>query len=335
MSTGKRIRELVRGFDELDAADPEAIHRAAVDAVREASRAKWAIFHDLVEIDGKNRVSTVCVAGDCDAAGIERNLRRAKGGPLEIIEFRRPPDWVLDTFASPRELFPSRDAFEASDLFTVLWKPYGTHDIAGLIVYQGPSLVGVVSGSFSAPREFCAADRELLQPLVRPLGAALTAAHCLSLEGLPTEPAYLLVKPDGKIDHVSAAGRHWIRNRAFAAAVSRRVKDLDGRNEPREASSLDKAEARVARLRTADGIRYLVSLSPAPPLRRGGAALLTPLQLRIAIAAAEGATVKELARDVGRSAETVRDHLAAIYRKLGVSSRIELVRALRDSPPIV
>ncbi len=51
---------------------------------------------------------------------------------------------------------------------------------------------------------------------------------------------------------------------------------------------------------------------------------LTPLQRRVAVMMASGATVAEIARGLDRSTETVREHIEAIYARLGVASRAEV-----------
>lgn len=295
--------------------------------VREAADADFAVFHDAVEIDGHISLSEVLTEGPCDARGIEKALRgTTKNQPMRVIQRVKE----LSSFSSPRHVFPSRAAFEASDAYQMVFKPHGTHDIAGLIVYHGQTLVGVVAGSLGAPREFTETDRRILQPLVQPAEAALTAAHCLLREGLPEETAYLLVRPNGRFEHASAPAQAWIRRRALAASIRHRVRELDRRREPQESAALEQAEARVVRLRTVAGIRYLVCLRSAPLVQRRGAPLLTALQLRIALAAADGATAAEIAQDTGRGVETVREHLAAAYRKLNVATRLQLVHALRD-----
>lgn len=86
----------------------------------------------------------------------------------------------------------------------------------------------------------------------------------------------------------------------------------------------------------------LVSRLPSGAPRRGallfvsggeGAealAKLSPAQRAVAERVAVGATAEETARDLGISTETVRSHVKAIYRKLGIASRIELVRLLNE-----
>ena len=58
---------------------------------------------------------------------------------------------------------------------------------------------------------------------------------------------------------------------------------------------------------------------------------LTPQELRIALAIAEGATNVEAAAELFVSAKTVEYRLSSVYRKLGIRSRTQLVRLLTDS----
>jgi DNA-binding CsgD family transcriptional regulator len=53
---------------------------------------------------------------------------------------------------------------------------------------------------------------------------------------------------------------------------------------------------------------------------------LTPQELQVALQVAEGKTNKEVAAAMFLSTKTVEFHLARVYRKLGISSRGELIR---------
>jgi DNA-binding NarL/FixJ family response regulator len=61
--------------------------------------------------------------------------------------------------------------------------------------------------------------------------------------------------------------------------------------------------------------------------RRDGAASrdLTPQELQIALAVAQGATNREAAAQLFLSPRTIEAHLSDVYRKLGARSRTELV----------
>lgn len=87
---------------------------------------------------------------------------------------------------------------------------------------------------------------------------------------------------------------------------------------------------------TPDGEKVRASWDPSAvaliDARPGQIALaLTRAQLRVTQRLVVGATVEEAARDLGVSRETVRTHVKAIYEKLGIASRGELVRVWHES----
>jgi DNA-binding NarL/FixJ family response regulator len=53
---------------------------------------------------------------------------------------------------------------------------------------------------------------------------------------------------------------------------------------------------------------------------------LTPQELQVALPVAEGKTNKEAAAALFLSPKTVEFHLASVYRKLGVTSRRDLIK---------
>ncbi|MER5596158.1 helix-turn-helix transcriptional regulator [Streptomyces sp. NPDC002265] len=72
---------------------------------------------------------------------------------------------------------------------------------------------------------------------------------------------------------------------------------------------------------------------PAPLSGTGPLALLTPQQQRIAHSVAQGATNREVARQLSISTRTVEYHLRNIFTHLGVRSRVALARRLEPEPP--
>jgi DNA-binding NarL/FixJ family response regulator len=53
---------------------------------------------------------------------------------------------------------------------------------------------------------------------------------------------------------------------------------------------------------------------------------LTPQELQVALLVAEGATNREAAAALFITPKTIETHLQAVYRKLGIRSRVELAR---------
>jgi DNA-binding CsgD family transcriptional regulator len=78
-----------------------------------------------------------------------------------------------------------------------------------------------------------------------------------------------------------------------------------------------------------DELRAAEDHSPAKN-RTGPARLLTAKELQVARTVAHGATNREAAAALFLSTRTIEFHLSNIYRKLGLRSRSELVRALLD-----
>ncbi|MBK3630221.1 helix-turn-helix transcriptional regulator, partial [Streptomyces sp. MBT49] len=72
--------------------------------------------------------------------------------------------------------------------------------------------------------------------------------------------------------------------------------------------------------------------APASPVRdhRSPTAQLTAQQLLVARMAADGATNREIATRLALSPRTIDHHLRGVFTRLGIRSRIELVRLLAD-----
>src|SRR5262245_46553544 len=81
-----------------------------------------------------------------------------------------------------------------------------------------------------------------------------------------------------------------------------------------------------------EGRRYLIARRNEPePAPSAGLASLTPRELEIVAYAALGHTNKLIAYELGLAPTTVATHLASAAAKLGVSTRIDLVRAFVDA----
>lgn len=86
---------------------------------------------------------------------------------------------------------------------------------------------------------------------------------------------------------------------------------------------------------TANGLRFtwagverrvLITARAANPVDS-----LTARERGVAVQLAQGGTIKEVARALALEPNTVRNHLSSAHRKLGVSNRAQLVRALQEA----
>jgi DNA-binding CsgD family transcriptional regulator len=88
-----------------------------------------------------------------------------------------------------------------------------------------------------------------------------------------------------------------------------------------------------ARLHNADGVGPIVlTVTPAASMQRSSLLLaahgLTPAQRRVANLVLQGRTTRQIMVDLAISAHTVQDHLKAVFEKVGVRSRRDLVASL-------
>ena len=74
---------------------------------------------------------------------------------------------------------------------------------------------------------------------------------------------------------------------------------------------------------------------PPAPATESGDTLLSPRERRVLDLLAQGRSNKEIARELGVSANTVKTHLANLYAKLGARRRTEAVAVARRSGVIV
>ncbi|GKQ41773.1 LuxR C-terminal-related transcriptional regulator [Streptomyces sp. A012304] len=79
-------------------------------------------------------------------------------------------------------------------------------------------------------------------------------------------------------------------------------------------------------------LRALGAPAATPRVPESPTQLLTAQQLRVARMAAEGATNREIAARLALSPRTIDHHLRGVFTRLGIRSRIELVRLLTEEP---
>ena len=140
---------------------------------------------------------------------------------------------------------------------------------------------------------------------------------------------------DGSVRVVAltaANGRNDVLGMLRAGADGYLTKDQSPEGLARALRGLDRGEAPIPRKMAA----YLVDEVRRADRRRELAAMvpdrehLTPRQLEILNLLAEGSTTSAIAAELYLSVETVRWHVKAILRKLGVKTRAEAVACLQE-----
>lgn len=199
---------------------------------------------------------------------------------------------------------------------------------------------------------FDESDRELLRLVLPAVGRGLSSQRALAALNAPADESlsdalpklgghFFLSLPGGAVQWSATArrvlrerlaldGPGWRRAEAMVrAATMRFLRSAEGARSQRIAGDL-RLELAIVPPEKDEQQRILGWLidDREPAGSAPAEALLSPRQREIAHAVARGAAVAEVAERFGISVETVRTHLRAIYRRLGVRDRRALVRVL-------
>jgi DNA-binding CsgD family transcriptional regulator len=135
-----------------------------------------------------------------------------------------------------------------------------------------------------------------------------------------SDPAWDALLDPGPLDESS--------NSRSRAAPRARVPAGDDRLRDR-VLELEDVLLRISREVEAAGIRTISVVGNSPELP--GLDRLSPREREIVRRLLVGERVPTIARQLGLSASTVRNHLSRIYRKVGVHSQVQLIEALQDT----
>lgn len=195
-------------------------------------------------------------------------------------------------------------------------------------------------------------ERDLLAAVSSTVAEGLRAAFATdqhASQAQHTGPALLLLDDGGVIQAATAEARHWLAELVRSSATGMRpvpepVYVVAGRARAAEAGI--GSEPTWVQVRTASGVwlhLHAASIDGSDPLVGSVAVVITParapdLASLIALAyrvtareqevlqfVARGLTTAEMAQQLGISHHTVRDHVKALFQKVGVRSRTELV----------
>jgi ATP/maltotriose-dependent transcriptional regulator MalT len=271
-------------------------HQAVVDAIR----------HDVGTVI-QQAMATTLRSYTLSGAHPEAFLDHASARVRAAIDAKAPSSDVLAGALAHELLRAGRDADAAALVAQALTvtpqasPPYWLHDAAsrcgepGLraAVRDALALVAAHDGAFPARGFLALADaREALRKRRRDDAVALAEAA---------------------VDAFRTAG--WRVDEAFALELAGRTAE---------------AVALFREIGASGEVRRLTETGVAAPRRRGESTL-TAREREIAALVVAGRTTRAIAGDLVISERTVETHIAAIYRKLGVSNRGGLARLLDES----
>jgi len=310
---------------------PTAQRLAVVEEVMRLAEGDGALFYTIADVgDGLRALSNLVAIGAAEpAAGrIDELFSRHRG---QVPDPRAARAAESAGFLDAASLFGSWERFAERPFSRSMRELAGIGDQIRLLAFQGDHYLGWIGAfrQWDKPR-FGARERQRLAGVVPRIISQLAAADAAEREGLPGTAGFIVVRPDGEVEHASAEGQVWLSRTPFREALARVVKalPLDDGAAPVE-RPVWRARARLTRLEGSDGPRHLVCLEPNAELRRPALSRLSPTQRRVATLVADGLRRKEIAELLGLGEETVRSHVREIYRRLEVADRFELLRLIQ------
>lgn len=236
--------------------------------------------------------------------------------------------------------------------YAALYRPLGLGDeLRVSFTARDTSCWGIAALVRADGTPFSEWERDLLAAVSATVAEGLRAGLVVEhpTRSQPSGPALVVLDAAGEIEATTAGAEHWLAELARGsstgmAPVPEPVYLAAGRARAGEAGTAhDPAWAQV---RTEDGVwlhLHASCLHGTDPVRGSVAVVITPahatdlaplIALGYRLTAREqevlqflarGLTTDEMAQRLGISRHTVRDHIKALFRKVGVRSRAELV----------
>ncbi len=281
---------------------------------------EFTAFADFYEVQGQLHFGRISSVGGDAAVQVWSDLQHREAH-TPWSPYTAPPA-TRNAFTP---CFPPDD--EEEFVWSHMYNPVGLLHTRRILVYDDQRFVGWIGTHRLADnRDFSANELHQLKCAANDL-AAVTIARARASDGPPPGGANILLRANGTVSAACAEGDRWL-TRARRQLLADKVRAVQTGRHPPGPFLVDNAEVRVVRMDGEGSPQLLCMLSPARRPRLSPLADLTAVQREVARCAAAGATVPEIARHLGRSRETVRSHLKAIYDRLEVASRVELVQRL-------
>ncbi|NOY94435.1 MAG: helix-turn-helix transcriptional regulator [Deltaproteobacteria bacterium] len=207
-------------------------------------------------------------------------------------------------------------------VLTELYDPIELRYERRMLVYDDRTFAGWLGLARREDHPFTAREeRRLCQATARCRDMVVADRRVTDAAASELHPAHILLSAEGA---VLSAGRHGARLltksrremlRGFVRAADRNTECV---------CIADGLHARTVRLDGPTGVQYLVIFRAIERPKRSLLSALSPRQREVAELAATGATAIKIGQYLELSPHTVRQHLRAIYQRLGINSRSEL-----------
>lgn len=325
----KALEDLRRKLQTIETTEPRSMRLEVLRALQTFTHATSAMYVNYDIRDGAAHYAAPAFT----AADLEHACAHFEGRPaMDGYERHLAPP------LPERSRFVGQDYFrrvdpsnmiaalpEGSALRHSFYEVLGVRDEARALFFDGRRYVGRISLHHHRDDTVSPLAARLNRVTLE-IGAVLREADRLEHQELSSAPRFV-VRPNGAVEFASAGGEAWLTKERWRRLIQV-VAEADRAPTFAPLTVIDGARASIVRMHGATTV-YLISLAAPDHPQLPADRILTPRQQQIAEYAIAGATAREIAAALDLSFETVREHFKDIYRRLEVSSRTELVNALR------
>ncbi len=336
------------------AADDGEVVRSVFTALRELMSFQSGVFMP-VNPDTLELEQGLCF--DCSAADMETYL--AHYAPLDPFVLRQPGPTVLNQTMLFSDVITSSELGRSE--FSEFMRKVPYHHALGILTGLAKQPVAVFSVHRQChERDFCADDQAILDCIGPHMARAITLRHQVNDPEQRAETGILVLGATGNALFLNASARRFLgstppqmilaalpaqgtgvitlASQGFrisrmpwaAASLLHRFAMEEPAADPMDCLQIDEDPVKRwsgATRKRADAV--IVVLQPFRQrhdlVRRLAHYGFSPRQSEIAVWALRGFSNGEIARQIGISGQTVREHFQEIYHRIGVHTRVELL----------
>jgi DNA-binding CsgD family transcriptional regulator len=281
-------------------------------------------FSRYREVDGEAMMSALNIdeGNDDSARRIELFNRLTAARYVPPFDYAAAPRRHREAFLDELEVFGLEPL--STDFFQRYFAPIEIQHQLRALIFDGHRFLGLLAfGRRPKTAAFTKRDRAAATAMLPQLRRALVQAEREDAR-VPEGPGDLVIDDRGEVLMASASGQAWLALPGIPAELRR----LSQR--PPTAGVVPvhfaQAAARVTVMRAGDTRHLLVHLKPS--MQAALRPHLTPRQRSLASLLLAGHSLPDAADALGIGRETAKEHVRRMYLVLGVSSRLELLRAL-------
>jgi DNA-binding CsgD family transcriptional regulator len=297
---------------------------AAIEVACRAANTDCGLFFNLVKYNDRVFYSHVEPSPGCERLQFIRQFEGWEFLDLALMDPGTPESGDIGKFTATGSI----QQIQNSHIYRQMAKPSGVIDVARLIAYHDNHFAGWLGVfRFEGQKPFSRSDLGRLSGITDLVASALEKACDLQGRAAGQHPIYLVTDEKGIcVENTAPKVVERLYTKEVVARVASAISSGAFCTDGQPGFMFQHQVLKVLPMKGSAARRYLVQLKQGEPVVMSPFTVLTQMQRKVAELIAEGRTSASTANELGISEETVKSHLRLIYRRLGVSSRVELVK---------